>query len=610
MDPSPLVDQNEWSTVPPYQSPRPSSYVHEWTDWEVRTTIPPYQNEGPSCSVHQWPAWEERNTSPPYVDEGPGSSSVHEWPAWEVRNTNPPYVDEGPGPSSIHQWSAWPVRNTIPPYQNEDPSCTHREWTNRGVTTTDLLDVSRSDEEYVSETDEEDQGRIDADSSDDEESFVACSLDPDHDGGLNALACAIRDEGVEWIENSNANNEDVPDPVEFVEFEDQRQRFVLGNELINQSVVDAYSEQNIDQGPPSDEAWANRTFSDKSSLVRALDAWHIAHNVQLKVVKSNTTRYTVRCVVDSCPWRLHASQPKGSSFFKVKTYKGPHTCLVPILNTRHRNCTSSFICQFILPTLKARLTMSPMEIQARVQSELHVSISYSKAWRAQNKALQIIYGSWEQSYCDLPRYFSMLESTNPGTITKIEYISVASNTRMFSRAFWAFGPSIHGWEYCRPLLSIDATHLYGKYGGHALIATGVDANGGLFPLAFAICEGENGSSWEWFLSCLRRYITRSRVITLISDRFKGLANLVALVFPPSEGHAHRWCLRHMKANMNIHFKEKHLLKIFYRIGSASEERQYYALKEELKAMDEEAWRWVHNLHNDRTYWAKAFDGGR
>nr|CAD1821755.1 unnamed protein product [Ananas comosus var. bracteatus] len=186
--------------------------------------------------------------------------------------------DEGPGSSSVHEWPAW-----------EDPSCTHREWTNRGVTTTDLLDVSRSDEEYVTETDEEDQGRIDADSSDEKASFVACSLDPDHDGGLNALACAIRDEGVEWIENSNANNEDVPDPVEFVEFEDQRQRF----------------------GPPSDEAWANRTFSDKSSLVRALDAWHIAHNMQLKVVKSNTTRYTVRCVVDSCPWRLHASQPKG-----------------------------------------------------------------------------------------------------------------------------------------------------------------------------------------------------------------------------------------------------------------------------------------------------------
>nr|CAD1843976.1 unnamed protein product [Ananas comosus var. bracteatus] len=159
--------------------------------------------------------------------------------------------------------------------------------------TIDIDDVNRSDDECVIESDEEDQRRIDADSSDDDESFVLHSLDPDHDGSLNALACAIRDKGVVWIENSNVNNDDVPDPVEFDEFEDQRQRFLLGDELIHQSVVDAYTEQNIDQGPPSDESWANRTFSDKSFLVNALEAWHIAHNVQLKIVKSNTTRYTV-----------------------------------------------------------------------------------------------------------------------------------------------------------------------------------------------------------------------------------------------------------------------------------------------------------------------------
>lgn len=33
---------------------------------------------------------------------------------------------------------------------------------------------------------------------------------------------------------------------------------------------------------------------------------------------------------------------------------------------------------------------------------------------------------------------------------------------------------------------------------HALIATSLDANSWLCPLAFAIYEKENGSNWWWF----------------------------------------------------------------------------------------------------------------
>lgn len=32
-----------------------------------------------------------------------------------------------------------------------------------------------------------------------------------------------------------------------------------------------------------------------------------------------------------------------------------------------------------------------------------------------------------------------------------------------------------------------------------LVVVGVDANDPLFPLAFAIVEGENNGSWGWFM---------------------------------------------------------------------------------------------------------------
>ena len=65
------------------------------------------------------------------------------------------------------------------------------------------------------------------------------------------------------------------------------------------------------------------------------------------------------------------------------------------------------------------------------------------------------------------------------------------NTEIFQRLFWSFKSSIEGFEHCRPVLSIDGMHLYGKYKSMLLIVIRCDRNNQLFPLTFAIIEGEN-----------------------------------------------------------------------------------------------------------------------
>ena len=40
-----------------------------------------------------------------------------------------------------------------------------------------------------------------------------------------------------------------------------------------------------------------------------------------------------------------------------------------------------------------------------------------------------------------------------------------------------------------------------------MIAMGCDGNNRLFPLSFAITEGENIDSWGWFLACIRNKVT-------------------------------------------------------------------------------------------------------
>ena len=62
------------------------------------------------------------------------------------------------------------------------------------------------------------------------------------------------------------------------------------------------------------------------------------------------------------------------------------------------------------------------------------------------------------------------------------------NTEVFQLFFWAFHPYIEEFNRCQPILSIDGTHLCGKYKGTLMIAMGCDENNQLFPLTFPITE--------------------------------------------------------------------------------------------------------------------------
>ena len=53
-------------------------------------------------------------------------------------------------------------------------------------------------------------------------------------------------------------------------------------------------------------------------------------------------------------------------------------------------------------------------------------------------------------------------------------------------------------RHCKPMISIDATHLYDKYKGKLMIAMVIDANNKIYPLAFVVVEIESTETWGWF----------------------------------------------------------------------------------------------------------------
>ena len=103
-------------------------------------------------------------------------------------------------------------------------------------------------------------------------------------------------------------------------------------------------------------------------------------------------------------------------------------------------------------------------------------------------------------------------------------------TTLLRYVFCAFAPCIATFRYCRPVISIDGTHLYSKYRGVLMIAMATNANQKVLPLAFAVVDKESGPSWWWFLECLRssiRHVIPDEGICIISNRHKGIKSIIA-----------------------------------------------------------------------------------
>jgi len=141
---------------------------------------------------------------------------------------------------------------------------------------------------------------------------------------------------------------------------------------------------------------------------------------------------------------------------------------------------------------------------------------------------------------------------NPESVVELKTEPEDGKERHFQRFFVAFGACTSSFLMgCRPYIGIDACHLKSKWPGVLASATTIDANNWMFPVAFAVMEGESEDSWEWFLSALHKAIGMPYGLVISSDIQKGLQNAIEKVYPLAE---HRECMRHLFSNFKKKFQ--------------------------------------------------------
>ncbi|KAK1393695.1 hypothetical protein POM88_012751 [Heracleum sosnowskyi] len=121
--------------------------------------------------------------------------------------------------------------------------------------------------------------------------------------------------------------------------------------------------------------------------------------------------------------------------------------------------------------IKTRYSVA--DIIRDMKHDHNVEVKYNKAWRYEEKALEIMKGNAIESFVELYTYLYMVYTTNVGSIVELQL----TGNNCFLYVFVALNSSMKEWNHCLPVVVVDGTFLKSSYGGTLLVAATHDAWG-------------------------------------------------------------------------------------------------------------------------------------
>ncbi|XP_026417214.1 uncharacterized protein LOC113312691 [Papaver somniferum] len=224
-------------------------------------------------------------------------------------------------------------------------------------------------------------------------------------------------------------------------------------------------------------------FVIKKALKKHLRVYFMKHKHQVNFSDSNNYKIRVKCIhhhKTKCPMFIYGRVMKGEgNTFTLISWNLKHTCNEDVKG-ENRCANPSFVADWYMERLETLGNKNnipdPESLANEFNKTMKVNIKYHTAWRARNIVLQKLYGSYEEQYKKIPAFCEMVKEKMADSVASFSY-ETTDNT--FLSMTLCFKPVIEGFFVgCRKVIGLDAFHLYGKYGGVLMAATGLDGQNG------------------------------------------------------------------------------------------------------------------------------------
>ena len=251
-------------------------------------------------------------------------------------------------------------------------------------------------------------------------------------------------------------------------------------------------------------------FDSPDAFRTAVTDSAIANGFMANYVRGGTQKVEFKCKA-VCPWRIYASWNQTKETFVVKALTDHHTCSRV---TDNGHVTYKWIANHFLERFRMTPDWKAMDIMREIHEAHGVHVSQQTCNRAKAEARKMIEGS----------YVAELKARNRGsTFFMVNERDNLDSSLRFKRLYVCFKPVVEGFKAgCRRVIGLDGCFLKTITKGLLLSAVGKDGNDQMYPIAWAVVEGENENSWKWFIELFMDSleIVDGSGWTIISDQQK------------------------------------------------------------------------------------------
>ncbi|KAK9911819.1 hypothetical protein M0R45_035707 [Rubus argutus] len=137
-------------------------------------------------------------------------------------------------------------------------------------------------------------------------------------------------------------------------------------------------------------------------------------------------------------------------------------------------------------------------MQNHIQKKYKLDIDVQTITRGKRKTKRMNEGHYIEQYNKLATCRKELLRSNSGSTVEIKTM-MDGDIRRFHRMYICFAACEEGWiKGCRLLIGLDGYDIRSFHTRQILIAIGMDANNGMYPIVFAISKVENQETWTGF----------------------------------------------------------------------------------------------------------------
>ncbi|CAN0917880.1 hypothetical protein LINGRAHAP2_LOCUS30565 [Linum grandiflorum] len=319
-------------------------------------------------------------------------------------------------------------------------------------------------------------------------------------------------DGDDEMGEPNSDGSDYEAPVNQVESLSSYRASSMSNHVVDDK-VDGEEVSSMDRQSYLDPMCDHKTlvlkeglkFTSPVEFKECIVNYCVAVETDIRWIRSNKKNKEAMCTFAGCKWRVFASWYRGNEAFVIKSIGDPHSCP----RTMHSRCASAkWLAKMYLSSFRINPNYDPKHLVVEAKETYDIDVSLRVCVNARIEAKKMLEGSLNDAYAKLRSYVLQLMKSDPDGKFVIEVDPVEGVDHvLFRRIYIGFSCLKKGFLLaCRPIFAVDGCFLKGEVKGMLLAAVGKDGNNQMFPIAWAVVEGENRNSWNWFINLLQEQL--------------------------------------------------------------------------------------------------------